>query len=106
MPPEPPVAPLPISANLNPGRTVLTVFFDQPLVPGLVNAGNWSAVWDTLNRTISTASVSGNKVTMPALPGGFNPVADNCSYSGAAPVFVTSLASGLPAAPFTGFPIT
>jgi hypothetical protein len=100
--------PVPVAAQVVDATDVLTVTFDQPLQPGATGIGNWLATWGIgpvkFDHTQPAPGViAGNTVTVnmafPMLSGG-PPV---CSYL-AAPPDVLGL-TGLPAAPFAGFPM-
>ena len=98
--------PVPISAvkQLNPNIVLVT--FDQPLVAGPLNAGNWSGEWDSFTRNGSSASASGAVVTVTTTPGTPTPLPDTIDYSAAAALRVIGLNTGIPADPFTDFPVT
>ncbi len=110
MPPKPPAtAPVPIGAVVSISTAIVTVTFDQPLVPGTSALANWFARADlglgartlapTVDPVAAGSAVAWVGADTPTIPG-----AAIVSYS-AAPADVVGLVGGLPAAPFAGFPL-
>jgi hypothetical protein len=97
--------PAPLAAYLSQPTGLLTVTFDRPLRPGLSATTNWRAHYLSYRYTpIAPLVVAGTTVsglTTPTLGG---PPGPTVTYL-ATPPDVTDLA-GLPAAPFTGYPLT
>ena len=110
MPPEPPppaTAPVPISAAVSASTKLVTVTFDQALVPGTSAVINWFARADlgagarTLSPTVP-AVIAGSTVAWTGADTGTLPGPPIVSYF-AVPADVVGLVGGLPAAPFAGF---
>ena len=107
MPPETP--PVPVLATYHVATSLLTVTFDQPLQPGTSAIGNWrcwvgdpGTVYRKDNDT--PATIAGSTVTATMPPGVVSTGPNRCRYF-AAPADVLGL-TGLPAAPWTSFPVT
>ncbi len=102
-----PAAPVPIGAAVSAASKLVTVTFDQTLVPGTSAVINWFARADlgmgarTLSPSappvIAGSTVSWVGVDTPTIPG---PAI--VSYVGIPPD-VVGLVGGVPAAPFAGF---
>jgi len=99
---EPAGAPLPILATWNPGIRQLLVQFDQQLVPGPVDALNWSIFTPGTWFRGTAASAFGGFVSVAMGPVGpwFGP--NTVSFM--PPPFDVLNLDYVPAAGFTGFP--
>lgn len=84
---------------------VLVVTFDEALVPGVLNLANWSARIGGQRYTMGQAAAAGADVNLFLLLGPPEPGPNVVDYA-AAPPDVVSLATGIPAAAFTDFPVT
>jgi len=96
---------VPLSASVGPGVDAQVVF-DQNLVTGPLDEGGWS--WRSMGVRYEGDEVSvlsGSVVSLSGIPTGADPGVDNIDYS-PPPFDVVSLATGLPAVGFTGFPAT
>lgn len=80
--------------------------FNQALVPGLLNAGNWTMKAQNQNWVVGGSPVAvGSVVNMSMVPIGGPALGSLCSYA-AAPPDVVGLVGGVPAAAFVNFPVT
>jgi len=107
VPPSPPAGPVPVAAALN-GAGPATVTFDQPLVPGALDPANWFLRFN--NTFISplvipgNPSAAGSTVSIIFFTAGPDPGPDVVSFS-PPPNDVVSLATAIPAAAFSDFPL-
>jgi hypothetical protein len=61
-------APIPTSATYNPGTRLVTVNFDKPLTPGVLDGSNWTVVIATTAYPPTGAvTAAGSMVTWTAL---------------------------------------
>lgn len=101
--------PIPVLATVSKASQVFTITFDQPLTPATLSTAPWLAVavLVTLERTwapVSGPIASGSAVTWTGFttgPGVFGPVVHYTP-----PPADLFGANGLPAAAFSGFPLT
>lgn len=94
---------MPINASWDTPTETLTVTFDVPLLPAVLSPGNWHIEIEGDEWEALTADISGSQVIITAQNVGVGPGNEGVSYA-AAPDDVRNL-SGVPAEPFTGFPI-
>lgn len=97
-------APIPLSATLNPATGIAEVVFDQPLVPGALDNGNWFVVGDASEWSTLGAVAAASTVTLTLTRSLANP-SPGVTYGAITPD-VVGLVGGLPAAEFFQFPIT
>lgn len=104
MQPEPPAPPLPTRAWWShPGASV-TVRFDQALVPANLDTDNWVVYSGGHTYITNEAIALGTDVLLDVSENGLGPITEVVCFS-PPPDDVVALATGLPAAGFTDFPI-
>lgn len=86
------------------GAGSLIATYDQPLVGGVILASNWTGELAGVPFATTVAVASGSDVNLVVTPTGTTIPGDFVDYA-ASPADVISLATGLPAAAFTGEPI-
>jgi len=84
---------------------VISITFDQGLVPGVLSGLNWTARFENQIWNAYAAGATGPGVNMALHPGLPDLGPDVVHYSAAVPD-VVSLATGIPAPAFTHFPLT
>jgi hypothetical protein len=100
-----PTAPVPISAAWSVGTGNFSCTFDQPLQTASLVEANWIVVANARFRILTNALAVGSNVGSPTFAGGITGPPSRVSYA-AAPPDVVGLVGGLPAAPFSNFPVT
>jgi hypothetical protein len=85
--------------------TALLLTFDQVLVAGSLNLGNWSVFWGGRVYSVASASASADQVIITGSQASTFPFPDQVSFS-PPPFDVVGASGGLPAAAFSAFPIT
>lgn len=106
MPPSPPQ---PLLATLSAATRILVVTFDKPLQPASTAPGNWRCwanIGGSVFRHIATVAgtVAGSTATVQMVQDIGSSGLNRVNYA-AVPADVIGL-NGLPAAAFTGFPLT
>ena len=104
--PDPPEPPEVVGAVFTAGPNVLTVMFDQALVPGAVDVGNWFLRVSGRIWTITAADADSNRVVLGTTVGAVQAGADVVSYSPPPFDVVSALPGGDPAEAFSDFPVT
>lgn len=94
---------MPVDVTFDELGGVLTVTFDQALVPGPVWALNWVIFTGTWRYPGFNAIAAADRVTVQVDPGDPDPSPSGLTYL-AVPPDVVGLVSGQPAAAFTGYP--
>lgn len=89
---------IPVAATWMDGSALVEVVFDQPLVEGVLEAGNWSVP----GAALSAAHALGAAVRLELI--GEPTVVSTVSYS-PPPFDVTAAATGTPALAFSDFPV-
>lgn len=99
---------MPIHAEIEAATGIVTVVFDEPLVPGAVDASNWAASAKIgagqRNYAGQVAVVTGATVSFTTADAGIGFPPDAVFYA-ATPADIVCL-NGCPAAAFADFPLT
>ena len=101
--------PVPISAVVFASSSLFVVTFDQPLIPGLISPGNWSARADLSSgvkfwNPVGQPAVAGNTVTWTGTPGA--PTFGGTIITYGPPPFDLIGCNALPAPAFIDFPMS
>lgn len=97
--------PQPLSATINATSGVWSVQFDSDLVPGGLDAANWTIRANDTAYDVVAASANDAQVVGASNAGDENIGADVISYS-PPPFDVVESVNNLPAAAFADFPLT
>jgi len=96
--------PTPQLANYAPGTHTLAVAWSTALSPGPLSHANWTMRFNNTAYTF-TGAIAAGKLTqaMGATAGAIDFGPNVCNYAAAPPDVIST--AGVPAAPFTAFPI-